>query len=248
MLKEFAKRTAPTWARKPLGDAYRTTLHALESVYRYRISAIYRRFRGFTMIPRDTYTANLRLLQRMRDVPGDVVECGVWRGGMSGGMASLLGPARRYWLFDSFEGLPDAGAKDGDEAVRYQQDRDSPHFYDNCSAPQAAAEEAMSRSGAPDVHVVKGWFDDVLPGFPADRSIAVLRLDGDWYESTMCCLRNLYPRMVQGGMIIIDDYYCWDGASRAVHDFLSETGVPDRVSQFDNDVAYILKGVAPARR
>ena len=247
-MKDRIKKVIPLRLRSPLRSVYHHMRHALESVFRFRVCAIYRRFQGFTMIPRDIYTANLRLTQRMYDIPGDVVECGVWRGGMSGGMATLLGGARRYWLFDSFEGLPAPDERDGADALRYHHDEGSPHFNDNCRADKAIADEAMARSGASDVCVIKGWFNDTLPNFPMDRRIAVLRLDGDWYGSVMCCLRNLYPRVVQGGLIIIDDYYYWDGASRAVHDFLSEISSADRVSQFDNQVAYILKGAAPARR
>jgi O-methyltransferase len=72
-----------------------------------------------------------------------------------------------------------------------------------------------------------------------DGGIALLRLDGDWYESTMACLDALYDRVVPGGLVIIDDYYTWDGCARAVHDFLSRRGVSARIRQWANAICYL---------
>jgi O-methyltransferase len=90
--------------------------------------------------------------------------------------------------------------------------------------------------------LVQGWFSDTLPSFVPREPIAVLRLDGDWYESTMTCLVNLYDHVVEGGLIIFDDYYIYDGCSRAVHEFLAERKVPAKI-QGDRDyaIAYLIK-------
>lgn len=98
----------------------------------------------------------------------------------------------------------------------------------NGGAEQAEAEKAMSLSKATDVNIVKGWFKDSLPSFLKEEKIALLRLDGDWYESIMDCMELLYPNVVTGGLIIIDDYYTWDGCSRAIHDYLSKNQLADR--------------------
>jgi O-methyltransferase len=198
------------------------------------------RYRDFTMVGYKTYAANIGLLKHVQDVPGCVVECGVWRGGMIAGISEVLGPERRYYLFDSFEGMPPADELDGASALAYQQDKDSPTYYDNCRAEVDFARRAMAISKAPNVEYVPGWFADTLPGFVAPGGIALLRLDGDWYDSTMQCLTTLYPQVVPGGLVIIDDYYAWEGCSKAVHDYLSQTKSAERLRS-SNGVCYMIK-------
>ena len=192
------------------------------------------------MIPAHVYRSNLKLASLIANVPGCAVECGVWRGGMSAGIATVLGPSRTYYLCDSFEGLPTAKAIDGNAAIAWQNNTNSPDYYDNCSAPENFAERAMKLAEAPSVHFVKGWFNDTLPSLKTDGPIALLRLDGDWYDSTMTCLTSLYSRVARGGLIILDDYYTWDGCCRAIHDFLSSHSLPDRIRSED-EVCYIIK-------
>src|SRR5437763_4267208 len=91
---------------------------------------IYSRYREFTMIPHSVYIENLRLCERLAPKNGCIVECGVWRGGMSAGMADIL-PERVHYLFDSFEGLPPAKEIDGLDALRWQSNTASPTYYDN---------------------------------------------------------------------------------------------------------------------
>lgn len=202
---------------------------------------IYEKFRDFTMLPKHVYLSNLKLVDSHKDLPGCVVECGTWKGGMSGGIASVLGKERNYFLFDSFEGLPEAKAIDGEDAKRWQQKKDSPTYYDNCRADQHFAEEAMALSGATVYQITKGWVNETLPGAKFDEPIAILRLDVDWYGPTLECLEYLYDKVMIGGIIILDDYYVWDGCNRAVHDFLSKRKLSDRIFQYDNMVAYIVK-------
>lgn len=207
--------------------------------------AIAARFSDYTMIPEHLYTDNLRLASMVRDVPGEIVECGVWRGGMSAGIATLLGNSRKYWLFDSFEGLPPATPEDGPEAVAYQNDPDGEWYFDNCTAEIGFAREAMQKAGTTNVEIVKGWFKDTVPQAQVGQ-IALLRLDGDWYESTLTCLEAFAHKVVDGGLIVFDDYHTWDGCSRAVHDYLSRHSSTDRVSQSPAGNAYMLRN--PKRR
>ena len=175
------------------------------------------------------------------DIPGAIVECGVWRGGMCAALAGLLGPERAYYLLDSFEGLPLAdAAKDGDRALAWQGDVASPSYHDNCRAEMAWADQAMARTGAPRYTLVKGWFADTLPRFDPGP-IALLRLDADWYESTLECLTALYPRVARDGLILIDDYDTWDGCTRAVHDYLSRHSLAERIRQMPSGTTYIAK-------
>jgi len=193
------------------------------------------------MVPFSAYWRNLELARRFRHLPGAIVECGVWRGGMSAGLTKVLGRDRSYYLLDSFEGLPAPKEIDGQAAKDWAADRGSPTYFDNCRAEQGYATEAMLRAGVTNARFVKGWFDQTLPTFDLKEPIAVLRLDGDWYDSTLCCLRHLYDRVAPGGLIIIDDYSTWEGCTRAVHDFLAEHKAGTPICQFENQLAYIIK-------
>ncbi len=209
---------------------------------------IYRKYRASTMIHEAMYVDNLELCAKLGATPGCVVECGVWRGGMIAGMAEVLGADRQYFLFDSFEGLPLAREDlDGASAVAWQSNSKSPTYYDNCTAAQEEAAAAMKLSGATSFSLVKGWFKETLPDFTPPCDIAVLRLDGDWYDSTRVCLENLYPHVAPGGIVIVDDYYKWDGCARAVNEFVSglaSVNAVPRIRQFHDLVAYLIKPAA----
>lgn len=206
---------------------------------REKYRKIYEKCKTHTMVGGNSYRENLELVDSVRHVQGDVVECGVWKGGMSAGIAYLLGPGRQHYLFDSFEGLPDATELDGADAKKYQENTDAYNYHDNCTADIKDAEEIMKRTGV-SFHLVKGWFENTVPTFDKTDKIAVLRLDGDWYESTLICLRHFFPKVAPGGIVLIDDYYWWEGCSKAVHDYLSEIKSDARIYTGDN-FAYILK-------
>ncbi len=191
-----------------------------------------------TMVSRRAFIDNVMLARCGGLVEGDLVECGTWRGGMSAAMAWVI-PGRHSVLFDSFEGLPDPKPIDGPSAIHWSgKVRD----YDNCRAEEAWAVKAMERVRQPDFEIVKGWFEDTVPVWAKQkRPIAVLRLDGDWYESTILCLEHLWPLVSPGGIIIIDDYYTWDGCSRAVHEHLSRVKASERLERSKRGVAYLVR-------
>ena len=195
------------------------------------------------MIPAERYIRNLELTRRVMGTRGCVIECGVWRGGMIAGIAEVMGPDRDYFLFDSFEGLPPATALDGGYAARWQKPENRQRNFNNCTASIEEAEAAMRMAGVPRYHLVKGWFKDTLAEFKPPQSIALLRLDCDWYESTLTCLEALYPYMADHSMVLLDDYYHWEGTGRAVNDFLARSQLNShalRLRQFDDDVAYFM--------
>jgi O-methyltransferase len=202
--------------------------------------ALYEKYKAFTMTPENIFAMNLELCAHFANVPGDYVECGVWRGGMIAAFSELSGNSRKVHLFDSFEGLPPAKEIDGKEALKWQADTTSPHYYNNCSAEERFAVDAMTMAGSKNYKIYRGWFDQTLQKSEAS-SIAVLRLDGDWYDSILVCLEHLFDKVTEGGIVILDDYYQWEGCSKAVHDFLSKTRSPSRVFQWKNQVAYIVK-------
>ena len=203
---------------------------------RYRL--IFRKYREFTMIPGHSYVGNLHLAARVRNVPGCIVECGTWRGGMIAGIADVLGRSRHYYLFDSFEGLPPAREIDGQAALAWQSDTTGSAYYNNCTASEDDARRAMSRSRARNYQIVKGWFEATLPGMKWIEPIALLRMDADWYESTRCILENLASRLAPGGLILVDDYYTWDGCAQAVNEFAVERKWKIRQSRI-HGVCYI---------
>jgi len=222
-------------------------INDLKRLYKERkLPRVYRKYADHTMVPEDSYVRNLALAEKVRHVEGCVVECGVWRGGMIAGIADVLGDGREYYLFDSFEGLPPAKAIDGRELQAWQAATTAPGYYNNCQASAEEAEAAMRKSLARRYSLVKGWFEETVPRFKPNQQIAILRLDGDLYDSTMICLRYLYFYVAEGGIIIIDDYQAWDGCAHAVHEFLANfTGnnARPRLQQYDNDIIFLVKRV-----
>lgn len=152
-------------------------------------------------------------------VPGDLLEAGVWRGGASILMRGILegvgAGGRDVWVCDSFEGLPPP------DPERYPADRDLAfHGYRELAVSLDEVRANFARYGLLDerVRFVKGWFKDTLPGLPVS-ALAVLRLDGDLYESTMDGLTHLYPRLSVGGFVIVDDYGAIPACRQAVEDY-----------------------------
>lgn len=200
---------------------------------------IFKKYEAYTMVPERLYIANLRLANDFSHVEGCIVECGVWRGGMIAGIAEILND-RMFYLFDSFQGLPEAKEIDGEKAIAWQKNTEGKSYHNNCTAEIHFAEEVMNHSGARH-RLIQGWFSETLPVSGLESPIAILRLDGDWYDSIRDCLNNLYPQVMKGGIIIIDDYYTWDGCSRAVHDYLSGIKSTSRIYRTPEGVPYIIK-------
>lgn len=189
-----------------------------------RMRTIFARYKPDTLVGFEQFCLSLELCQTVRDLPGDVIECGVWKGGMIAGIAEWLGPDRHYYLADSFEGLPPADpVLDGQRALDWQ----ASGRRDNCRAPEAWVREVMARTGIPAerIHILAGWFCDTLPALAGGPRFAVLRLDCDWWVSTVDVLNALWGNVIQGGVVIIDDYYGWQGCGRAVRCFCRRNGL-----------------------
>jgi O-methyltransferase len=202
---------------------------------------------GLTLVPDARLVALGRLVDGIldRDVPGDVVECGVWRGGASFFMCDVLDHAhdpRRVWMFDSFEGLPAPLPIDGEKANTWVANPNVHPRYRNNIAPLDEVREAAWRLGhTARCQIVKGWFADTLPETAQQIGpIALLRLDGDWYESTKTCLEALYDQVSVGGVIIADDYLTYDGCAVALHEFLGGRMLAHRLRETAGHV-FLLK-------
>lgn len=168
------------------------------------------------------------------DIPGDFVETGAWRGGSTILMRGLLKvnevTNRNVWVADSFEGLP-VPKDENDGADLSQLD------YLSVSLEQVQLNFKKFDLLDEQVKFLKGWFFDTLPGAPINK-IAVLRLDGDLYSSTMDALENLYHKVSKGGYVIVDDYYSWESCRRAVNEFLEKNSLKADIIDIDGSGAY----------
>lgn len=180
-------------------------------------------------------------------VVGDFVECGVWRGGSAGLMGLVLksrGETRTLHLFDSFEGLPEPTIEDGAGAAEYSGGRASGALQsvNQCRAGVQEVQDLLIDQLDLEEKFIQlhiGWFQDTVPRTaPMIDSISVLRLDGDWYESTRICLEFLYPLISSGGVVILDDFYCWQGCAKATEEFRSKFGINSPIHRIDNDAAF----------
>ena len=167
------------------------------------------------------------------NIPGDLIETGVWRGGSTIFMKALLKvngiDNRVVWVADSFEGLPPPDEK------KYKADKGiNLHLHEELAVPIESVKNNFKKYDLLDENVkfLKGWFKDTLPSAPIE-SLSLLRLDGDLYESTMDGLVNLYPKLSKGGFIIVDDWGAVEACKKAVADYRSEHGINEEIKTID---------------
>jgi O-methyltransferase len=169
------------------------------------------------------------LVQRVSslNLAGDIVECGVWNGGSAAIMALANTTQkencidRSIWLFDSFQGLPQATEKDG--TIERQSYFEGWNKGDIHKVKQVFAKLGLSLD---QVKIIPGWFNDTL-GTAAVEQIAILLIDADWYDSVKIVLDTFYDKVVPGGFVILNDYNTWEGCNRALDDFLTERHLKD---------------------
>lgn len=180
------------------------------------------------------------------EVPGDLIETGVWRGGASIFMRAVLAAYgvsdRTVWVADSFQGLP------APDPERYPADAGADlHLYPELAVSADTVRTNFERYGLLDdrVRFLEGWFRDSLPDAPIER-LAVMRLDGDLYESTIDALSNLYPRLSPGGFVIVDDYLAIEGCRLAVDEFRARNSILDEILEVDWSCVYWRRSSTPA--
>lgn len=171
------------------------------------------------------------------NVPGDLIETGVWRGGASIFMRAILKAYgvsdRKIWVADSFQGLPPP------DLEKYPADAGDTLYkatFLYVSLEQVKANFEKYSLLDDQVRFLKGWFKDTLPVAPI-KQLAVMRLDGDMYESTMDALTSLYPKLSVNGYVIIDDYIL-EGCRQAVHDFRAAQNINDEIKDIDGTGVY----------
>lgn len=212
--------------------------------------AILEEARPYTMTSAERLIANVDAMSYVlaRGIPGAIVECGVWRGGSVLAMIRTLQHLdvddREIYLFDTFQGMTRPTERD---TSRY----DTPAL-ETWKVSEAAGDTPWNWAFDPDVfnleavrslvietgypaeriHLVKGRVEDTLPA-SAPENIALLRLDTDWYDSTRHELIHLYPRISNGGVLIVDDYGHWEGCRTAVDEYFSQVQPPILLARID---------------
>jgi len=174
-------------------------------------------------------------------IPGAIVECGVWKGGSMAAAARTLlqlqDVSRDLYLFDTFQGMTQPTAVDVDfSGAHASQVQAASVGADKpwCEAPLTQVKEVLYATGYPKekIHFVQGRVEDTLPA-SAPESIALLRLDTDWYESTRHELVHLFPRLIRGGVLIIDDYGHWQGSRKACDEYFEQNRIPILLNRID---------------
>jgi hypothetical protein len=204
----------------------------------------YERCRSYTMTPIERMYALFKATEYVSEhgVVGDIVECGVWRGGSSALVAHRLqehgDTSRRLFLYDTYTGMSAPDERDVDRWGRNAADLLSVSTNKDeiwCYAQLDEVAAVMAHTGYPNskIELVQGRVEDTIPD-RTPASIALLRLDTDWYESTYHELVHLYPRLTPGGVLIIDDYGWWQGARQAVDRYLAETSARILLNRIDD--------------
>ncbi len=206
---------------------------------------IYQKCRPYTMTSPERMYALYKAIQYIvrNNIPGDIVECGVWKGGSS--MLAALSlkrfndNSRKIYLFDTFEGMSEPTNEDVNFRNEEAFDEYAKSLGENgtsgwCNASIEEVKKNMTKTGYPSQNTifVKGKVEDTIP-LTTPKSISVLRLDTDWYESTLHELKHLYPKITSQGVLIIDDYGHWQGARKATDQYFNEIGVFPLLNRID---------------
>jgi O-methyltransferase len=212
--------------------------------------AIYDSVRQYTMTTESRVYGLISAVEYLvrAGIPGDIVECGVWRGGSM--MAALLtlracgDTARHAWLYDTFTGMPDPSSeKDGAREKAMFQELKRPDGSSNwCRSELDEVKANLARSGYPaeSIHFVPGMVEETIPHSIPER-IALLRLDTDWYESTRHELEHLFPRLSPGGVMIVDDYGDWAGSRQAVDEYFARMKITGMLHRLDYSARLFIK-------
>lgn len=191
--------------------------------------AIWRRVREFTMTSIERVLGSIRAAQHVakHKIPGALVECGVWKGGnaiaMAEGAIHEGNFDRTLYLYDTYEGgMTDPGIFDVDLITKANARARRSNHWGYAPASLAGVQHALGLLGLPgdQLKFIKGAVEETIPKVMPDQ-IAVLRLDTDFFNSTLHELEHLYPRLVSGGICIIDDYGHWGGSTKAVDEYFA---------------------------
>jgi O-methyltransferase len=186
------------------------------------------------------------------DIEGDIVECGVWKGGSMMTIAETLkyvnDTKRTLYLYDTFSGMPapteadkdfnnaDAGKRLHDE----KDDKENSVIWAYSALPEVNAAMKLTGYNENLVKYIEGKVEDTIPKTIPEK-IALLRLDTDWYESTKHELEHLFPRLSKNGVLIIDDYGFWKGSRKAVDEYFAKLKLPILLNRMDDTGRICIK-------
>jgi hypothetical protein len=187
------------------------------------------------------------------NIPGDIVECGVWKGGSMMAVAETLqylkDTSRELYLYDTYEGMSEPEEMDktyyGESAsdlLRTNSDKEKNSVWAYSTLETVRAGMETTRYPREKIHYVKGKVEDTIPS-TLPSSVALLRLDTDWYESTRHELHHLYPLLAKGGVLILDDYGHWAGAKKAVDEYFAANKQPLLLNRIDETGRIAVKQI-----
>lgn len=187
--------------------------------------------RLYAMYKATEYIAN-------NNIEGDIVECGVWKGGSIMISALTLNklncPQKKFYLYDTFKGMNKPSEKDGERAITKWRISEKEQINTWCYASLDEVKKNVFSIGYPEEKFIfiEGEVEKTIPATIPEK-ISILRLDTDWYESTKHELQHLFPRLSYGGILIIDDYGHWQGARRAVDEYIKEKNIKIYLNRVD---------------
>jgi O-methyltransferase len=239
-------RSARRWIHPPIDDSIRRwrTLPGWSETMAEHHASIWWKVKPYTMTSAERVAALCQSIAHIeeRRIPGGIVECGVWKGGsmMAAALAlrALESTCRRLYFFDTFAGMTPPGDADVDWQGRpardllEQENAEGDLMRARCSLADVKQAMMLTRYPWEKLIFVPGEVQRTLPEQAPD-SIALLRLDTDWYDSTYHELEHLYPRLVDGGILIVDDYGHWQGARKAVDDYFRAHGLAAELRTID---------------
>ena len=247
-INRFLRRTGYSIVRNDYSPEHSDIFCAEERSF----SDAYARVEGYSLTSYERMFALHKAVQYISraHIPGDMVECGVWRGGSSMMVAHTLlqcgDTDRRLYLYDTYEGMPAGSENDRDYGGRSSDEIFSPEKradnLDNLaiSIEEVSANLKGTKYPQDKIVLVKGKVEETIP-HQSPEQIALLRLDTDFFESTYHELVHLWPRVVSRGVVIIDDYGHWKGARMAVDRFFEEQGLSVLLQRVDYTARLLIK-------
>ena len=207
---------------------------------------LYRQCQPYTMTSIERMYALYKAVEYVvqNKIPGDFVECGVWKGGSSMLMALTLKKFgdmnRKIWMYDTYEGMSEPGKEDADihgqsadHLLKGASKEVAESVWCYSSLDEVKKNLSLVQYPMQQIEFVQGKVEDTIPAHSPAGDIALLRLDTDWYESTRHELHHLFPKLIQKGILIIDDYGHWVGARKAVDEYLKTYQIPLFLNSMD---------------
>jgi O-methyltransferase len=243
---EFLKK------KKIVVEPYKIPLDMKESEF----EAIYNLCKSFTMTSTERMYSLYKAVHYVlkNNIPGDFIECGVWKGGSALLIAKILAlnniSNRKVILYDTYEGMSEPSENDKDYAGIKATEllekasidiQESVWCYS--SFEEVKSNLALSGLAEESIIMIKGKVEETIPAQLPTTQVALLRLDTDWYESTKHELKYLYPMLVKDGVLIIDDYGHWEGCRKAVDEYFTENNITILLNRIDNTGRIAIKNL-----